>query len=1061
MAFRVYKASAGSGKTYTLVLMYLLLVLDKPEKFRRILAVTFTNKAANEMKARIVKALGHLVESEMHANGNKDPLLQQLIDTLKLSEADIRLRAQQVLTAIIHNYSDFSIGTIDSFVHRLVRTFSRDLHLPYQFEVELENEVIVRLSVDMLLEEVGINPFITKQLIGFLLQRLEAEKSWRIENELATFAHNLLKEESFAYIRELKEIDEEVLSHAGEQIRERLGQIENHFAKMASEALAVIHEQQLEVDHFAYKKNGVYGLFFKLSRKRILDANATSYVTKPLETGNWASGEGKKDKDVLARLQAIVPRLEEMLKNILQQLEVEKPKYTLLQELNTSMYSLSVFAAIQQNIDAIRHAESRVHISEFNKRVAMLLQEAAVPYIYERLGERYQHYLIDEFQDTSVLQWHNFLPLIDNALANKHLNLVVGDAKQAIYRFRSGEVEQFMMLPSLFRKENNPYLQAFEQSLTAHYQPKELPYNYRSDGVIVQFNNRFFSFAKEKLDEHYRQAFEGHQQQSVKADDTGYVELRFIPAQPNQELMQEHYCEQVHELVLQQLGDGFQARDIAVLVRKGEQGNLLARHLSKHGIGVVSAEALLLASSVRIRLIINLIRMLQTEYDPITITQCVHDMGMLLDMEGETWNVRLQKVLAMPPAQQFGALQSFMQQFGISFNPDQLRTLSLYDMSESLVRQLGFDQQADPYVQFFLETVHHFQVKERGSADAFLHYWAGHKSKLSVTIPESTNSIRVLTVHKAKGLEFPVVIYPFANDNDSRNTAAHFWFHLHEDEIQGLPVGIVPVRASLQNTRLNPLYQAERAKTRLDNLNLLYVALTRATKRLYTLSDFPEKKKAFSFPILFREYLESIGQLDHEQMVYTFGKKEDASYEDIKAEKPQTDETARFVSTDWTKRLRIAPDPVIQWMESEKGSALYWGRLVHQLMAEIGHAGQAGQVLQKYLEDGTLTISGHQQLKVSLQAIFSHEKLRACFQPHARVMTERELITAEGKVYRPDRYIILDDRAVLIDYKTGKPEAEHLDQLRTYVDAIGKLEMKPLSAFLVYINDNIEVVDCV
>lgn len=1060
MAFRVYKASAGSGKTYTLVLMYLLLVLDKPEKFRRILAVTFTNKAANEMKARVVKALGHLVDSEVHVKGNKDPLLQQLVDTLKLPEADIRLRAQQVLTAIIHNYSDFSIGTIDSFVHRLVRTFSRDLHLPYQFEVELENEVIVRLSIDMLLEEVGSNPFITKQLIGFLLQRLEAEKSWRIENELASFAHNLLKEESFAYIRKLNEVNEDSLSHAGQQIRQRLTQIEDYFMAMADKALALIHEQNLDAAHFTHTNSGVYGFFTKLSRKQIMAANAGSHVTKPLETGNWASGEGKKNKEVLTRLQSIAPRLEDMLKSILQDFEKEKPKYALLQELNTSMYALSVFAAIQQNIDAIRQAESRVHISEFNKRVAMLLQETAVPYIYERLGERYQHYLIDEFQDTSVLQWHNFLPLIDNALANNHLNLVVGDAKQAIYRFRSGEVEQFMMLPSLFRKESNPYLQAFEQSLTTHYQPKELAYNYRSDGAIVQFNNRFFAFAKEKLDDHYRQAFEGHQQQSVKADDTGYVELRFMAAQPNQELMQEHYCEQVHELVLQQLRDGFQARDIAILVRKGEQGNLLARHLSKHGIGVVSAEALLLASSVRIRLIINLISLLQNEYDPITITQCVHDMGVLLALEEKSWNLELQEVLAMPPAQQFGKLLSFMQPFGISFNPDQLRTLSLYDMSENLVRQLGFDQQADPYIQFFLETVHQFQVQERGSADAFLSYWAGHKGKLSVTIPESTNSIRVLTVHKAKGLEFPVVIYPFANDNDKRNTAAHFWFHLQEEEIQGLPVGIVPVRASLQNTRLSPLYQAERAKTRLDNLNLLYVAFTRATKRLYTLSDFPERKKAFSFPILFREYLESIERWDNEQLVYAFGKKENAAHEAIKPEKPLADEVPRFISADWTKRLRIAPDPVIQWMESETGSALYWGRLVHQLMAEIEHAGRAGQVLQKYLEDGTLTLSGHQKLKISLQAIFSHEKLAACFQPQARVMTERELVTAEGKVYRPDRYVILDNRAVVIDYKTGKPEREHLHQLRTYVNAIGKLEKKPLSAFLVYINENIEVVDC-
>ncbi len=1061
MAFRVYKASAGSGKTYTLVMVYLLLVLDKPEKFRRILAVTFTNKAANEMKARIVQALSRLVDAHIHEEESTDPLLQQLIDSLQMPEEEIRLRAQKVLTAILHNYSDFGIGTIDAFVHRLVRTFSRDLHLPYQFEVELENDDIVRLSIDMLLEEVGINPFITQNLIGFLLQRLEDEKSWQIEKELSTFCNSLLKEDSFEYVRRLQEVDEEVLIHARQHIRKRLKQFENELKQKADEALALIHEQQLEAGHFAYTKSGVYGYFSKLSQKQIMAATAGSHVMKPLETGNWASGEGKKDKDVLSRMQSIQSRLEEILQGILQRMESERPNYALLLELSTSIYSLSVFSSIQQNIDTIRQNESRVHISEFNKRVALLLQQAAVPYIYERLGERYQHYLIDEFQDTSVLQWHNFLPLIDNALAHNHLNLVVGDAKQAIYRFRSGEVEQFMMLPALYQKEGSPYLQAFEQSLTAHYQPMQLEHNFRSDGAIVNFNNRFFDFARAKLDEPYRQAFEGHQQQGVKPDEAGYVELRFIPSRQNREQTNEQYCEQVHELVLQQLQNGFLAREVAILVRKRDQGNLLARYLSDRGLGVVSAEALLLENAVKVRLIISLMKMVQTEYDPIAMTQCIHDMGLVYDLDKDNWNVRLHKLLELPPSQQFVGMQSFMQQFNIWFVPDQLRSLSLYDMTESLVRQLGFHQEADPYVQFFLETVHHYQVKERGSVDGFLVFWAEHKHKLSVTIPESTNSIQVLTVHKAKGLEFPVVIYPFANDDDLRNTASHFWFDLHEQEAGGLPVGIVTVKKSLENTRLLPLYQTERAKTRLDNLNLLYVALTRATRRLYTLSDYPQKNKAFSFPTLFRNYLESIDLWDDEEMVYAFGDPHKAMGENGKADQPDADKQQVFISTDWTQKLRIAPDPVMHWMESETGSALYWGRLVHQLLAEIRHAGQVEQVLQKYLDEGTLTLSGYTQLKQSLQELFGHEKLAPCYSHDAKIMNERELITSDGKLYRPDRYVSLSDRAVVLDYKTGKPEPEHFGQLKTYMDAIAEVEMKPLSAFLVYINENIEVVDCV
>jgi ATP-dependent exoDNAse (exonuclease V) beta subunit len=1058
MAFRVYKASAGSGKTFTLVKEYLLLALKNPEKYRRILAVTFTNKAANEMKQRIVEALAQLANTTL-ADSSEDPLLQLLINESGMDESLIRMRATNVLSSVVHNYSDFAISTIDSFVYKLVRTFAHDLRLPHQFEVELNDQEVVGLAVDMLIDKVGSDEFITNTLIGFLLQRMSEEGSWLIEHEIARFCNYLLREDGFDQIIKLEEVDANVLTNATNFLYQSINQYENEIVPIANEALLLINKQDIQPVHLASGKAGVYSFFEKMAKGKIDEAKANSSAAKILQGAKWSSAKGENDRVILSRLKSIEPKLNEYLYTIMQVVDTGFERYMLRKELVKDMHSLAVMSELQHNMEEIRNEENSVHISEFNKRIAKLLSNVAVPYIYERLGERFQHYLIDEFQDTSVLQWHNFIPLVDNALASENLTLVVGDAKQSIYRFRSGEVEQFMQLPTVYHKERNPLIADAEVNLKAQYDYQNLAFNFRSDEMIVEFNNDFFDFLRDRLPETMQIAYDDHRQKVIKPKHSGFVQLQFIEKQGDKLETVQVYLEQCLQLVRQQLDAGFKPCDIAILAQKNEEGSQIARYLTGHGIEVVSVEGLLVDSSAKVSILVNLLNLIQHAYEPVAITTILHNLKVLSPDHDFDWQIHLQDIMAQSPADRFATFKEILFQFGYDFAPASFHALSLYDMVERLVRQFGFHNVPDPYVQFFLEFVHEYQVKRQGSLADFLIHWSESKDKLSVIVPNSTNAIQVMTIHKAKGLEFPVVIFPFANKS-VRNAKKEFWVDLQPDEVPGLPVGIVKVSKRLNQTRLASMYADENDKSFLDWANLLYVVLTRASKRLFIVSELPGTKPAKNYQTFFKNFLEYKSLWADDLFVYSFGNKENALPKSMPVKQEIQAPIPVYVSSDWSHKLCIAPDPIGQWMLSEEGKAMHWGQLVHGILSEIRYDSDAPRVLNKYFQDGTITRLQHDELSLLFDRMFTHQSLSQCFRSGSRLYLERELMTPDGKVYRPDRCVSLPTHNILIDYKTGRPDPSHTDQMKMYKEILLKLENKSVESYLVYLHRDLEVVKC-
>ncbi|MBS4056359.1 MAG: UvrD-helicase domain-containing protein [Bacteroidales bacterium] len=1056
MTFIVYQSSAGSGKTFTLVKAYLLLVLKSPMLYRNILGVTFTNKAANEMKQRVVAALSRLANSKVEgASASTDALISQLSLESGLEPVIIRERAALVLTAILHHYSDFSISTIDAFTHRLVRAFTRDLGLPYLFEVEIAENTITLQAVDKLLARVGYDAFITRAIVDFMFYRMDEGSGWMVAGELVKFAGKLQDQEDPELIDRLTAFDEATYLEAIKVMQSQILIFEQNMKALAEASLATLAQNGIAFEDITGKSTGIPGFYKKLLNNEIAGAYELKSWPRFLELDDWSNAKALPAQK--AAIGSAMPRLKDLLHKIARQFESPFETYNLYRLILPNVFPMALLGEIQRGIQEVLAEQNLVHISEFNKRISKLVSGVSAPYLYERFGEKYQHYLIDEFQDTSVLQWHNFLPLIDNALAQGKMNLVVGDGKQAIYRFRSGEVEQFLMLPSIFKAEQNAILFGYEQSLKQHYEPRNLETNYRSAAAIVDFNNRFFSFAKNFLSEAYQEVYAHVTQKSIR-NTSGLVQVEFLqPA--DGELKEKTMLDRIGGLIGECLNDGFSLKDIAILCRASEHGIQTARYLNQQQIPVISAESLLVGSSPQVKTLLACLKLMDKHDNKIAFTEFVYFLEQSIPTAGLNWMTRLELMARQKSPDFMTVLHEMLE-------PDDNEALlqhvfqhNLYDLAELLIRKLGFVSNGDAYLQFFLEIVHEFQIKQRGSLSDFLQFWDDSAYKTSVRVPDQTDAVRVMTIHKAKGLEFPVVIYAFANFDASKPTKKDFWVNLSEVQPGDLTVGLAKNTASLKYSRFARLHEQEKEKTQLDLMNIIYVAMTRPSERLYILTKHEEKEKEkFDLNYFLSAYIKDQGLWQPDELVYRFGEA-GADLQKRKVAEEVHDESFHFISSGWTDRLLVVPEQGLLSIGKEAAARLK-GKLIHRMLADLVINSDLDAVLGKYRQQGFVNVQEISMLKPVFQQILSHDLLAPCFRPGTKVYIERELCWNGKQLIRPDRVSELEDRVILVDYKTGQADQHHLAQMRNYREALTGIFKKPIHAYLVYLDHEIELIAC-
>lgn len=1051
--FLVYRSSAGSGKTYTLMRVYLSIVLKDPHRYRNILAITFTNKAANEIKQRILSNLK--VVSGLEAGGippRYEHLVRSLMEDTGFHLDELRNRAGKVLSLILHNYSDFSVSTIDSFVHRIIRAFSFDLKLSMNFEVEMDTGMLLELAIEDMLAAAGTERNLTEILVNFIRERAEEDESWQIDRTLLDFSKNLFREDAVRLLPDSGSIDANQIKHFAGAIRRVINEYQETLTAFGKQAMSLMAGHGLGADFFYQKRKGIYGFFEKLANGNV-DAEINSFVRKTIENNEWLSSDGKKAPEG-ATVMAVSEKLASIFYQAEGKISQEEGRIILLKMVLRQLYPMSVLSEMRSRLDKVKNERNVVPISEFNRIVADIVMEEPVPFIYERIGERYRYFMIDEFQDTSVLQWMNLMPLLENSLSQDGLNMIVGDGKQAIYRFRNGDVNQFVRLPEVENPEDNPVIAQRTVVLKREYKHARLADNFRSRREIVEFNNCFFSHISPLYLDDSKTVYQEGEQGYDPDNHGGKVQIEFYDG--DDQMYDDHTINRVFELIQSLCKEGYKPGDIAVLCRSNKESSGIAVFLNSQGVKVVSADSLLLKNSAEVNFLVNCLELLNDpgrEINRIAITEYLWD------------NHLLGKVTRTEVYRQARSHQSFLNLLecsGRRFDVANLRDMSLFDKVEEIIRIFGLHERSPLYLQFFLDEVLGFTSTRPGSIPGFLEYWYAQRDKLSVILPAGDDAVQVMTIHKSKGLEFPVVIFPFASKSAGGRNKSTVWVPFSDEAIPELTSACLKLESRLEKTQYSGLYTTEEDKKRLDLLNLVYVAFTRPSERLYVLSgklsDKPEKIGTITD--MLTSFLDFSGDLRAGQLIYCFG--DGTQVAGRKSDDNNPGLTAEFYSQPWAERLVFAARAPFFWNADEPSSAMMAGNLLHYALSLVHDYRDKDGVIGLLVNTGMIDAVSAEKIGALMDRVLGHPQARQFFDGDGDVYAEAEILTPEGKSYRPDRVILHRDHTDVVDFKSGRREEFHDSQVRNYASLLGDMGYPEPVAWLLYLNEEVDVVrvDC-
>lgn len=877
--FKVYSSSAGSGKTYTLTKEYLKLALHSNSElyFRNILAVTFTNAAANEMKDRILlmlRTFSAYTENDARPHPMmRDVVIEMYPDTEHNAELFsgacqlIAARAQMVFGQILHRYSDFSVMTIDKFTQRLISSFTDELGIPFVFETQLDSDLLDD-AVDRLLARIGQEgeEVLTDIVEKYYRENAEEGKNWgALPMQIRDTAGTLLSEQSYMQMKRVEDLKMEDWIAVRRQMRDFVRGREEMMTKDAKHAFELIQSTYLSEKDFHQSGRGIYGYFRDRAEGKKLWMEPNSYVYKTIGEGVWYGAKTPAPiRDEIERLRTDLENYYHQIENIR---SAETGKVTLYNQLDRHIYNLSLLGEIRKEFDALLKQNNQVHISDFNRKIVDIVAREPVPFIFERLGEKYNHILVDEFQDTSKLQFANLLPLIENALSSGYFNLIVGDAKQSIYRFRGGDMDlilhlaqnQVMRLGSILG--NSPFHDERLFALDNYLHINHLKTNRRSFREVTEFNNKFFGFIADSLGDEYpliREVYDEHFSQEVPdgVSEGGHVEIEFLETnEATEEGAEESSSDPISRRALELVGalreEGYHWRDIAILCRKKKEATTLANTLKEAGFPLISDDALSLAYSRSVHFIISFMKVLHSSDHRLARYEAAYLFHQVIRRQNPAPN-EYEEIRVLCEERGLDTFLGYFRKWDITITSFKMRQVSVFELTELLMQQFGlFRQQLESeYLFRFLDVVLEFGNRKSNHLGDFLSYWESAKYKFSITVPDGTDAIRITTIHKSKGLEYPVVIIPYAQWKVTPNARLdRLWVDMDEVDYEEIRLedkphytnaklrsSMVSVVKELENTVVGEQYREERMRTLIENLNLLYVAFTRPVQRLYVLA---------------------------------------------------------------------------------------------------------------------------------------------------------------------------------------------------------------------------------
>lgn len=1057
-AFSIYDASAGSGKTYTLVKEYLkiILVSKKPDAYRNILAITFTNKAVHEMKSRVLESLSQF--SKENPSEKALQLMQDISSDTGLSLNAITEKAKSIIKNLIHNYAAFDISTIDKFTHKVIRAFAHDLNLPITFEVSLDTEILLTEAVDAIIAEAGNDEELTKLLVDFTMEKTDDDKSWDISREIMETGKLILNEnnrEEITHFDKKKITDFVVIKN---KLTELTKELETACVDLANDALLLIENNGIDTNSFSY---GTFPKHLNFFREK--DSRANNHRFREFDDIKI-----KKDAKDKAIIESIIPTLLEILDSIY--IKIEKLLFYMAFLKNIT--PLSLLNTLSNKLTEIQKEQGILSITEFNKLIHDQIQNQPAPFIYERLGEKYKHFFIDEFQDTSEMQWQNLIPLIDNATSSEDLLgergslLIVGDPKQSIYRWRGGKAEQFIELSKDINPFNNPEKELFS-----------LKTNWRSYSKIIDFNNQFFGFiANEFSHNDYKDLYKNHSHQEENNKKGGYVNISFLPKSEKADNGEEENPAKVEMYLLATLNriqkvkaNGFSYKDIAILTRKKDNGIAIANYLNQQGIPILSSESLLIGSSSEVQCIIAVLYYLKNNNDHESKANFLYYIASTRDQSSNGTKINCQQKLAIHDFIALGMDQNsetdfeqWLASFDIHFSFKNTRKKSLYEATESIISKIIPIEKRNAYVQFFLDIVLEQDIKKQAGISDFLLYWDANSGKLSIPSPEGREAVRIMTIHTSKGLEFPVVIFPFAEEDYSKGPREKIWLNADEEQV-GLPKVLVDKNNNVSGYGESAalIYQQKKQEELLDDINILYVAMTRAEEQLYIISGIVSRNKDGILPSntasFFIKFLEEKNQYDEGKLEYEFGSSEKLS--ETEESKDETEIIPQLTTTLNMKNIKIAQRESLMW-NTKQQKAIEYGNILHEILSFIKTKEDIDLALTKAIENGLIVSSQKEDVLKTIYEIVNHQDLSLFFSNEHKILNEKTIIQKEGNLVIPDRMVLTKlNEIYLLDYKTGTHQTKYQLQLENYQKAIEKMGFKVTKKALVYIGDTLEIVN--
>ena len=1034
--FQIYNASAGSGKTFTLVKEYLIILLTAKDVFlfQKILAITFTNKAAGEMKERVLNNLQSFAEKE------ESVILTLILDETNLDRQTIQKRSKKIIDAILQNYASFSITTIDSFTHKIIKSFAFDLGLSLNFEVEMDAISLLSEAIDVLVSKIGYNKDITRLLIHFSLSKTDEDKSWDISKELNDIAKILLNEDDAKHVNLLASKKLNDFDNIQNKVSKNKSELLEEIKSKGETALNIIENAGLEIKDFS---RGTFPKFLKdLSEfTSSFDFKKRSEtIDKAIENHNFYTKTAKPE---------IKNSIEGILPDLITIFDQSKEIYghlILCQLALKSLIPLAVLNNINTELNTIKKDNNIRLNAEFNQLIANNIKNQPSPFIYERIGQRFMHYFIDEMQDTSTLQWKNLIPLIDNALAQENSNLLlVGDGKQAIYRWRGGKAEQFINLGSSDKNSANP----FQITKTA----KTLEINYRSFSEIINFNNNFFQHSAALLqNKSYEQLFIDGNKQLENNRKGGCVTLTFLEKEKDREIESLQYPNKVLEKI-KEIQSQFRLDEICILVRKKSDGIAIANYLSENLIPIVSSETLLLKSNTKVSFIINMLQVLQNPTDKETLINVLYFLYSHLNVQ-EKKHSFIVKHIKLNNHDLFDSLAYY----STSFNLNDFNLLPFYEKIESIIRGFHLTNSSDAYLQFFLDVILE-QQRKNTDIQSFLEYWNRKKENLSIVAPESTDAVQIMTIHKSKGLEFPVVIFP-CDLNIYQQINPKIWLDQLPKNYTPFNELLIPFNKDLNfvSNRGKEIYKQQREELELDNFNLLYVALTRPIEQLHIITNKKISKNIENtnyYSGIFINYLKKTGNWNNDKLNYTFGDVQRKSKLTNFERKTKIQDS--FISSPWKDHNIYMLASASKLWDTKQEEAIEYGNLIHEMMSKIISEEDITKVIDEYTNQGIIQKKDVKLIQHIIINIVKHPLLEKFFKKNITVFNEREIVTIDNQIIIPDRLVINGSDAVVIDYKTGKHSSQHHQQVLKYANTIREMNLKIQKKLLVYIGKEILV----